>query len=151
MEMKQCTYCGKVKQLEHFAKQTRGLHGRTSKCKACASLYNKEYHAARFSSDLDFRKRKLENAKQWSKNNPEKRAAIAKRRNLKEKQVSPDKVKCRALVNQRVRFGRIPKAKELRCEHCGRQAAHYHHYLGYSFEHRYSVIPLCTTCHALQD
>lgn len=91
--------------------------------------------------------KKIEQAKQWVKDNPERRAAIAKRRNRKAKRANPEKIRCRALVSQKVKHGRMPRASSLLCYSCGRQAAHWHHHKGYDFEHRYDVLPLCIACH----
>src|SRR4051812_18841456 len=113
--------------------------------------YNKEYHRKRYDSDPAYRAKKLKNAIKWTKKNPKKRAEIAKRRNKREKLIYPEKVKCRALINLRVRFGRMPKASSLKCAHCQRKAAHYHHKNGYAFKNRYDVDPVCTKCHKRLD
>ena len=43
--------------------------------------------------------------------------------------------------------GLIPKASTLTCVDCGGPADRYHHHLGYSVEHQFSVVPLCHDCH----
>lgn len=144
---KKCNDCNIIKDLNEFCKSKRGLYGRNSICKSCVSIKNKHYHKIRYDGDALFREKKLKLANEWVARNPEKRAIIAKKRNIKEKNNSPQKVKCRALVNQRVRFGRIPKASSLNCSECGDVAAHYHHYLGYEFKNRYDVLPVCINCH----
>ena len=151
MVTKQCTKCGSQKDLVKFGLQGRGLHGRRSICKDCVSIFNKNYSAKRFRSDPDFREKKMQQAKDWARKNPEKRSKIATARNKKEIEPYPEKVRARALVNQRVRFGRIPRASSLNCSECGGQAAHYHHHLGYAFENRYAVVPVCAKCHVLID
>jgi uncharacterized protein YaiL (DUF2058 family) len=149
MATKQCNKCSKEKELGAFGLQKKGLHGRRSICRDCVSTYNSVYSKERFSSDPIFRQKRIEAAAAWSSANPEKRAEIAKRRNQKEQRDSPEKIKARALVNQRIRFGRMPKASSLACVECGGIAAHYHHYKGYAFENRYDVQPVCSSCHKL--
>ena len=83
--------------------------------------------------------------------NPEKRAKIAKTRNKKALVINPEKVKARALVNQKVRFNRIPKASDLICNSCGNKAKQYHHHMGYDWKNRYNVIPVCVPCHKILD
>jgi 5-methylcytosine-specific restriction endonuclease McrA len=41
---KVCTSCGIEKILEEFGKTKKGKFGRASRCRLCASQYNKEYH-----------------------------------------------------------------------------------------------------------
>jgi hypothetical protein len=107
------------------------------------------YHQKRYSQDEKFRIKKIAQSIKWASDNPQKRAEIAKFRNQKALKESPEKIKARALVNQRVRFGRIPKASSLPCSECGNEASHYHHYNGYAFENRYDVKPVCVKCHIL--
>ena len=147
MQSKICTKCGQSKELNNYGVSSRGLYGRRSICRSCVSSYNREYSKNRWLNDEEYRLRKMEMSLKWAKGNPAKRSEIAKRRNKKEKTNHPEKVKARALVNQRVRFGRMPKASVLVCVECGEQANHYHHHLGYEFKHRYDVVPVCTQCH----
>lgn len=144
---KKCTKCLEEKDLESFGSQKRGLHGKRSVCKNCVNKYNKKYNSEKWANDQSYRDKKIKSSTEWTRNNPQKRAIIAKRRNLNEKTKNPEKIKARQLVNQKVRFGRMPKASDCICDKCNKQAAHYHHYLGYDFEHRYDVIPLCCKCH----
>ena len=101
--------------------------------------------------DPEYVARRSKKSAEWAKRNPEKRSAIAIRRNKKELEKCPEKVRARALVNQRVRFGRMPKASSLKCSHCEQMAAHYHHHNGYAFQNRYDVVPVCVRCHREQD
>ena len=151
MDTKTCSKCGNAKELHLFGSQKRGLLGKRSICRACVSTYNKKYSSNRYATDAQFVERVIKKAAEWAAKNPSKRAAIAKRRNQKALILHPDKIKARSLVNQRVRFGRMHKASECLCFRCGKQAAHYHHYLGYDFEHRYDVQPVCIACHLLLD
>jgi len=151
MTEKECTICHKVKSLDDFGVNLRGLGGKRSQCRVCIGAYNSKYSKERLARDPEFREKKNSAAIQWAQNNPEKRSAIAIRRNEKELSVSPEKVRARALVNQRVRFGRTLRASDCACSECGKQAAHYHHHNGYSFEFRYDVVPVCAECHKRLD
>jgi len=145
--MKTCASCKQLVPLEGFAKSKKGLMGRKSTCKLCAKIAYSAWYQKRWEQDPEWRKAKSEMATRWAKSNPEKRQEIAKRRNAKASLTNPEKIRARALVNQRVRFGRMPAAKTLSCAICSLQAHEYHHHNGYSFEHRYDVIPVCRNCH----
>lgn len=151
MDTKKCTSCLETKMIYQFGQQKRGLFGRRSKCKLCVSEYNHNYAMDRWENDSNFRERKKQIALEWVSKNPEKRAVIARNRNKKALLENPEKVKARALVNQRVRFKRIPRASELTCCNCGAQAKQYHHHMGYDWENRYNVIPVCVPCHNILD
>ena len=144
-----CSTCQSDLPLDAFGKQKRGLNGRRSVCRKCTSAAYRKWHSEKWAADEKWRNKRIEQSVIWAKNNPEKRSAIAIRRNHKEKALRPEVVKCRALVNQRVRFGRMPRAKDLSCFRCGKEAAHYHHHNGYAFENRYDVVPVCHACHQI--
>ena len=149
MTEKTCSKCNVTKNIECFSNSKRGEGGKKSTCKECASNYYKEWYSEKYNTDASWRESLALKASQWAKENPEKRSKIAIRRNKKALESNPEKVKARALVNQRVRFGRMPRASTQKCAHCENQAQHYHHYKGYSFENRYDVQPVCCKCHAL--
>lgn len=151
MEAKICSTCSVMKPLDQFTASKKGLGGCRSICKKCSSIAFAEWRKRRISQDPDYRQKEVARATKWARDNPEARAKIAKRRNQKAQEGSPEKVRARALVNQRVRFGRIPKASSLCCVVCNSTAAHYHHHLGYEFEHRYDVVPVCHVCHKILD
>lgn len=148
---KQCTRCGETKPLVMFNKHRRGLYGLHSRCKPCQATIYREWHAAKWQTDSEWRQMRTSLSTQWAKKNPSKRAEIARRRNIRELSKSPEAVRARALVNQRVRFGRMPRAQTLDCVYCGQRAQHYHHHKGYAFEFRYDVVPVCAKCHVLAD
>jgi hypothetical protein len=149
MNIKTCSQCGDTKSIENFGIQLRGLFGKRSKCKICVSSYNKSYHIIRYIEDLEYKKRRIAQASIWVAKNPEARAIIAKKRNAKASITDKIKISARALVNQRVRFGRMPRASDCACFQCNEKAAHYHHHKGYDFEFRYDVVPVCHKCHIL--
>lgn len=151
MDTKKCSKCLFIKDINEFSTNKRGLAGKDSMCKTCKKQYNKEYHIKRYYQDTEYRENRIKQSVDWANRNKDKRAKIAKRRNQKAKQSNPEKIRARALVNQRVRFKRIPKASELTCVNCGDQAKEYHHHLGYDWENRYNVIPVCKQCHKILD
>lgn len=151
MKSKSCSKCKNLLPLDLFGPSKRGLMGRKSICRKCLATQFNDWYSEKSKSDPDWNKKRIQNSVEWSKNNPEARSRIAIKRNQREKMISPEKVKARALVNQRVRFGRIPKASSLNCFRCGSPAKHYHHHNGYNFEHRYDVVPVCAPCHKLID
>jgi|688.fasta_scaffold742397_2 hypothetical protein len=147
---KQCRTCLETKDNSEFGKAKRGWLGTRNKCRVCVGEYNRIYSAARMKNDPKFAAKKIAYAVEWAKLNPAKRAVIARQRNRRAKQLNPEKISARALVNQRVRFGRMPRASTLFCS-CGAQAKHYHHHMGYDFSNRYNVIPVCVACHRAAD
>ena len=114
MESKECTSCFKVKQIDQFGKQARGLFGRRSKCKSCISEYNKKYSRKRWDEDAEYRERKVENATRWAKNNPEERSKIAQRRNKKimESPVGLVASRCRRRLAHIFNKRRVPKTQK---------------------------------------
>lgn len=68
-----------------------------------------------------------------------------------------DKKQARQRINVEVRTGHRPHPNTLPCSECGHEWSdgerrhEYHHHKGYSAEHHYDVIPLCTECHACRD
>lgn len=99
---KTCCACGASKELDLFPKLPTGKWGRSTKCKICMSVYQKEYRLANLerlkeNSRQRYIDRKPEyqdarrdsyqvnkeyykaSASRWAKENPEKRKAIAQR------------------------------------------------------------------------
>jgi len=151
MIQKQCSNCKKEKPISEFNKHIRGLYKTRSDCKVCQRIYYKKYYEKRYANDEKFRQKKKEYSIKWAFSNPEKRARIARQRNIRAIEKCPEKIKARALINQRVRFKRMPRASDLLCFRCGNKAKHYHHHNGYSFEFRYDVVPVCIACHNKLD
>lgn len=147
MNSKTCTKCLIEKPINDFSPSKRGLLGKRSQCRCCINAIHNEWIAKKKKENPGWYQKRIESAVEWVKGNPEKRAKIAKRRNLKALIKNPERVSARSLVNQRVRFGRMPKASSLKCSVCGCDAKHYHHHNGYAFENRYDVVPVCVKCH----
>jgi hypothetical protein len=68
---------------------------------------------------------------------------------------SPNKRRIRNAVRRKifylVSWGVMEPARRLRCFHCGKRAADYHHFKGYTKETALLVIPLCSKCHFAYD
>lgn len=56
-------------------------------------------------------------------------------------------VRAHNAITELTRSGRMQKAKNLLCSDCGSQAAEYDHFKGYSETDRFSVQPVCRSCH----
>lgn len=50
-------------------------------------------------------------------------------------------------IHHLYRSGQIPRARELKCVDCGKQAAEYDHYAGYEPENAEKIEPVCNLCH----
>lgn len=59
---------------------------------------------------------------------------------------SPEQYEAHKTVQIAVQLGKLAPIKSQICQHCGKQARHYHHW-SYLPEHQLDVIPLCTKCH----
>ena len=152
MKLKTCTKCRlELPENQFQFTLSNGKRIQRARCGKCMADYHREYCKKRAEIDSDFKKKRIEQAVEWSKKNKEKRSRIAIARNKRELALFPEKVRARALVNQRVRFGRMPHASSLQCEKCGNSAHHYHHHKGYVKPHVYDVVPLCRTCHKAED
>lgn len=61
------------------------------------------------------------------------------------------KVRAREVVRKAVSRGKIPRAKNLKCDwpSCDKNADEYHHYNGYEKEHWFDIQPLCFEHHGV--
>lgn len=59
--------------------------------------------------------------------------------------------RARNFINEDVAKGRRPNPNDLHCALCGHKGSErrheYHHHMGYTPEHVFDVVALCTTCH----
>lgn len=56
------------------------------------------------------------------------------------------KIEARLLVTQAIESGSIPKASDVKCKRCGKQAYHYHHN---DYTKPLDITPLCRKCHVI--
>lgn len=117
--MKQCVRCKQEKEKTSFYQNKATCDGLSSWCMECQK----------------------ECARQQMKT--EKRKAYDKNRRKTEK------YKARKQLNKAIERGKIPQVNTKKCVVCGKRAQNYHHHKGYDYEHRFDVIPVCTSCHGL--
>lgn len=115
--VKICTKCKIEKNVEYFSTSKTGLYGRKSTCKECVKLYNKQYYKNRYENDEKYREYCNRKSLEWIKNNPEKRAIIAKKRNQKYRKEKPEKIK---EFRERYKNKYPEKYKQQRKEVCDR-------------------------------
>jgi hypothetical protein len=118
---KKCTFCKKWKSLDNFANDKSRSDGKASRCNGCAKgLWRKK---TMFS-------------------------------NKREERRDGDKRQAKARINHDVGLGIRPNPNNLYCSFCGHKGKdkrhEYHHIMGYSAEHHYDVLPLCSGCHHKQ-
>ena len=82
--MKACSKCDESKPLDAFP--SRGKSGRQSWCRECFNAHLREKYAG----DAAFRQRVRERGREWSRANPEKRAAAKRRQYAARKQSDPE-------------------------------------------------------------
>jgi len=75
---------------------------------------------------------------------------------IKRKKRRPgDKKQARARINADIRQGLRPNPNDLYCSLCGHKEKNlrheYHHSQGYTAQHHYDVLPLCSKCHHAEE
>lgn len=105
--------------------------------------YQQRYHAKRYANDPEYKV-----ARKATNHGPNRAVTEARRDS---KRLGLPQRKAKDAVNGKVRSLKMPKPAHLFCALCGKQAANYHHYLGYEREHWFDVIPVCVPCHAIAD
>lgn len=152
--MKKCTKCGLQKDESEFYAKKTGRDGLTARCKECirndvAAYQNTEHgkkvkHAYNHSEAGKAAFRKHDRKRDKTEYRKQQKNQAGKKHRLKYE----DRRKARQAVKDAVKHGKIPRVKTLTCSMCqAKPAEQYHHYLGYSKEHKLDIIPLCRTCH----
>lgn len=159
METKTCSGCGEIKRLGEFPKHPRCTDGHEGRCKECRNAYSREYRTNNPDKAKSYSQtRSLEQRMLYRETARPKEALRRQQPKYKEKHKqrarqfhaeNPEIKKAQDEVWKRVRSGKMPRAASLQCEHCGAQAASYHHHLGYEPGHWFDVIPLCLSCHSI--
>lgn len=108
----------------------------------------RQKHAARYRERrrryvLQNKEKVLEAFRKWAHSEAGKTYSVKYRKDHREM--------CNAhrAVSFAILIGILPPVKTQTCDHCGKPAVHYHHNLGYDFEHWLDVLPLCIKCHGL--
>lgn len=155
MPNKKCSKCKKTKPISDFSPDKRRQSGLKSECRECKRIADKQYRDNPLYRDrikvAQRRKDEKRNGRIPSKRTPrnpvgrnaDNYGASLKRWHNK----NPEAHRAHDVVYRASERGEFPKAHEKRCHECGKQAAHYHHFLGYEPEHWFDVVPLCNSCH----
>lgn len=145
--------------------------GHRSWCKQCrkepAKKYRQEHKEDIRNYHIEYNKKNkthiVERAKIYYKNhfieilrknkvyrNTQKGKTVDKEISKRQYEKYPEKIQARNSVHHAVRTGKLPNVKTLKCSICKeKQAEHYHHHKGYSYENRLNVIPVCIKCHGI--
>ena len=120
--LKKCTICKEWKPVEEFSTDRSRHDGKATRCNLCSKT--------------------IWRVKSMKGNKPQPPR-------------DDDKVQARHLVNMGVKHGFRPNPNDLYCSLCGHKGTdrrhEYHHICGYSKEHHYDVLPLCSKCHHGED
>lgn len=126
--LKRCVDCSKWVVREDFVVDESRWDGLAAKCFRCASTRQQNTYIP-------------VSAEQCSRMGP-----------TRDQMRDGDKLQARHFVNLDVQSGRRPNPNSLYCVKCGHRGTdrrhEYHHHMGYSVQHFYDVVPLCTTCHS---
>lgn len=129
MERKTCTKCNRTLPIAEFHRHRMKRDGRHSHCRDCKGATSTACIRRKLAALPEYRERQRENAR--ASRDPAKRSA-------------------RFAVWYAIRRGRMPHFSALACVDCGDQATEYDHHMGYAYEHRLSVEPVCRRCHKLR-
>lgn len=170
---KRCSKCKQIKLIINFYPRKDRPCGFQSHCKECHKKYfnreaarkaGRKYHHSekgkkyrrKYQHSEKYRTwlrkyRRTEKHKEyvkkymktdnWQKTNNKRRKKYAENH--------PEKESCHHAVTYAVRVGKIKPARDHKCIKCSKPATQYHHYQGYSKEHKLDVVPVCLHCHKI--
>ena len=144
---KTCSKCNVTKPLTEFFRNNSQKSGYRADCKTCHLISQKRtaHTPERLKYRKDYRKTEAARISIQRYYRTDKGKALQKRQYLKHR----DRHRARNNVCCAVRDGKMIAAKHMNCVKCGKQAAQYHHHLGYEREYWFSVLPVCLSCHTL--
>ena len=148
METKQCSKCKTKKPLSEFHKNRVMADGYANQCKVCFNGTHKRYRqSAKYQeTQADYVTTEGGKSVRAKANSKWKKTESGKASYASYYLHHKDRSRARGRVFDAVRSGRMQPASDFLCK-CGQSAIEYHHYLGYSDEHSFDVIPLCKPCH----
>jgi len=147
---KRCTKCQQVKPVSEFHKRHDRPIGLVSRCKQCLKAYHQSPKGRKVIHQAKRKYRQTEKGREVEllykrKYSRTKKGREANRRYKRKYNLAyPDRKKAQHAIEYAVATSRIPPANTLKCEHCGKQAQHYHHP---DYSKPLEVISLCCLCH----
>lgn len=153
VQFKRCCTCKESKPATDFPRDRSVEDGLNRRCRVCQNAVSRACYR-RLADARRLRNKLYDHSKPGSAV----RLAYRKKRKLTERHKELRKLRqqrdkfsgktaARSVVAIAVRTGRLPRAGDLLCRHCGKQAEQYHHFKGYAPEHHFDIIPLCQPCH----
>lgn len=123
--LKRCTDCGDWLDRGEFDPDPSRWDGTSSKCRGCRrERYSHEFVPAE---------------------------EVSRFGTVREPIRGGDKRQARHFINRDVDLGVRPDPNDMHCVKCGHKGSdrrhEYHHHMGYSAEHFFDVLPLCSACH----
>lgn len=167
-QTKYCPRCKQIKPVSQFHKNKSRHDGYVGYCIFCANQYLRKYMKSEEQKEKRYiRSKKYVNTpkgrenkrKSTRKYHKSKKGKIAVLKYLKSEKGKifikrnhekyPIRRKARTKIANEIAKGNFPNIKTQICK-CGKQAEHYHHYLGYKPNHWLDVVPLCQDCHFME-
>lgn len=156
---KQCTKCKQNKSAttEYFSSDRQKKDGFRPDCKVCNKLTQdksrvvnadkiKKYRYERYHSEVENNPEIRLEQKQERNDRKEYLSEYSNKYYHEQKVINSNKIHARQAINRAVDKGLITAIKNCKCQKCGKQAQHYHHW-NYRQTHWLDVIPLCAECH----
>lgn len=146
--MKQCRRCKEWKFAKNFANYKKAPDGLQYWCRQCQTEYSRTTQRKESISLYAQSKQGKINRNKRQKNFLKTEKGKLYRSNKSKRHRARDIVgeQARHATNKAVKDGIIPRISTQKCQECGNQARHYHHW-SYEKEHWLDVIPLCFYCH----
>lgn len=131
--MKKCSRCKRRKLLTEYYTRKNALDGHQAWCKACMIELSRLRR-------VEHKEELREWFKEHRKNNKELYRDQVRNYRARHK----DRVSAGLKLQWAIESGKMPPAKELICEACGKAAQDYHHP---DYSKPLEVVPLCKSCH----
>ena len=136
-----CPSCGEGKDLlAGFHKDCTRPDGATIYCKRCRNKAQLLY----VENNKDAQKERLS---KWRKTENGRQSQLVRNKRYNKKY--PERYRAERFIVYCISKGALLPARTKKCEHCGKQAQHYHHWNGYEPINYLEIIPLCMPCHRM--